>query len=190
MTIERLLLFLGLYLFSAIPFGVIVSRLITKKDVRSQGSGNIGATNVSRMMGKKWGLLVLFLDALKGFIATAVAGRFGYAELGVLVSVFGHCFPVYLKFKGGKGVATSVGALLGLNLALALAAIGAFIFLFVISRRVSFGSLGAAFFVVVIGLVRPAMINPIMALALCALVWWRHKENIHRIIKGSEPKFF
>src|ERR1700683_4829943 len=113
---QSLFLFFA-YLIAAIPFGLVLSLRIAGKDVRDQGSGNTGATNVSRLMGKKWGILVLFLDALKGFAVVKIANHYGgvpFENFTAILAVFAHCYPIYLGFKGGKGVATALGVLAAL----------------------------------------------------------------------------
>src|ERR1700677_5038813 len=110
---QSLFLFVA-YFIAAIPFGLILSLRVAGKDVRDQGSGNTGATNVSRLMGKKWGILVLILDALKGYVVVKAANHFGgvrFENLAAILAVFAHCYPIYLGFKGGKGVATALGVL-------------------------------------------------------------------------------
>jgi acyl phosphate:glycerol-3-phosphate acyltransferase len=181
------------YLIAAIPFGVLVSRLVTGSDVRKQGSGNIGATNVARLMGKKWGVLVLFLDALKGYMVVAIAAHFGnidFANLVAVVAVIGHCYPVYLKFKGGKGVATALGVLTALSPA--VVGIAALIFIVVVgvSRRISAGSLTAALSVPVLAIFMASNVLPASGLVIAAIVWWKHRENIKRLARGLEPRFF
>lgn len=181
------------YLLCAVPFGVIVSRFVTGKDVRSQGSGNIGATNVARLMGKKWGLFVLFLDAFKAYVAVGLSKHVGpawYCNLIAVVAVAAHCYPVYLKFKGGKGVATALGAMAALSWSITGLCVLVFAITLGIARRISVGSLTAALSVVVMTLLIPSDFMSITAVCLAALIWWKHQENIKRIIARTEPRFF
>src|ERR1035438_2645156 len=106
------------YLIASIPFGVLLSRLIKGKDVREHGSGNIGAANISRLMGKKWGVVVLILDALKGFIVVKLSTHYGdtnFENFVAVMAVGAHCWPLYLGFRGGKGVATALGVIIALS---------------------------------------------------------------------------
>ncbi len=195
-NIETGLTILCAYLAGGIPFGVVVSRFVSGKDVRTQGSGNIGATNVSRMMGKKWGLFVLFLDGLKGFLAVkAVAWFFTddvflLSNLAALSAILGHCFPVYLKFKGGKGVATALGVIAALS-PLALGVCFIVFFLTIgISRIVSVASLaGALTLPITIMIIQKDMVV-LIAWIIAALIWFKHSANIKRLMKHQEPKFF
>ena len=186
--------FLGVYLIAGIPFGVIVSQLVAGKDVRAQGSGNIGATNVARMMGKKWGILVLILDALKGFLLVYLAGSlFEFnlvANWAACVAVLAHCYPVYLKFKGGKGVATALGVIAALSPTILGICFLVFAATLVLYRRVSAASLLAALALPVGAYLVPHRIYPFTGFFICAVIWWKHRENIQRIIKGIEPRFF
>jgi glycerol-3-phosphate acyltransferase PlsY len=193
---------LASYLLGAIPFGYLIARA-RGVDIRRLGSGNIGATNVFRSVGKGWGILTFVCDALKGFAPVfflpRIAGGGGSAgELqGVQVlcacmAIAGHNWPVYLGFKGGKGVATSTGALLGLAPAGLGIGLGVWLVVFVSGRYVSLASLVAA--VVVGGCAWPlyakqGWLIPITLTALTALVVWRHRGNIQRLAQGTEHRF-
>jgi len=209
MNLVPFLIFISLaYLLGSIPFGLIVARS-RGIDIRSVGSGNIGATNVLRSVGKSWGILTLFLDALKGLIPSALfpafAGIFSIQILAVenpdilqvvcgCAAVLGHNFPIFLKFKGGKGVATTAGALIGIAPAALGIGLIAFLLTFAISRMVSMGSIIAAATIPVAawllyrGQENPALIEPIVLTALGLLAIWRHKSNIGRILKGQETR--
>jgi len=183
------------YLLGAVPFGLLVARS-KGVDIRKQGSGNIGATNVLRVIGKGWGVFTLVLDALKGFIpafAFPILGKLD-SEWGVLfglAAILGHTFPVYLKFKGGKGVATSAGMLLGV----APAAVGigfvCWIITMVVSRYVSLASIVAAIAVAVAVWVRgdKALVVNVALTLLAGLVVWLHRANIKRLLNGTENRF-
>jgi acyl phosphate:glycerol-3-phosphate acyltransferase len=206
------ILIITAYLLGSIPFGLIIAKA-HGKDLRSIGSGNIGATNLSRAVGKKWGYICFSLDALKGFIPTLIASRFissppGIAELFLwlavgIASVSGHIFPIYIKFKGGKGVATSFGVALGLWPYYTICAGVALIVWTVcvlIWRYISLGSIvGAISFPISLAIVIVINKNwnfaefwPLftVAIAIPIMVIIRHTENIKRIIAGTESKVF
>ncbi len=183
-------------LLGGIPFGYLLVWLKTGKDVRAMGSGNIGATNVLRTSGKGIGILTLLLDIAKGYLAVwlmlrAAHGDVRWASAAALAVLLGHAFPVYLKFQGGKAVASFVGAFL----CLAPAALGICALLFVAivaySRYISLGSiLGAAVFPFVVAMFGLQQWPVIVAAALAsALVIWRHKSNIERLRAGKENVF-
>jgi acyl phosphate:glycerol-3-phosphate acyltransferase len=140
---------LGAFLCGSIPFGLLLVKLAGKGDVRAHGSGNIGATNVSRVGGKALGIVTLLLDILKGFLPVFVAKHLGLADsalsLIALCAVLGHMFTPWLAFKGGKGVATALGVALAYKAAMVLPALGVFIVFLVVFRYVSLGSVLAAF---------------------------------------------
>ncbi|MBF0137117.1 MAG: glycerol-3-phosphate 1-O-acyltransferase PlsY [Magnetococcus sp. DMHC-1] len=188
-----MLIILGSYLLGAVPFGLLVARWYGAGDIRQQGSGNIGATNVLRTAGRTAGALALLLDIGKGALATGVARWL--AEPGsplvaaaALAVFLGHLFPVYLKFKGGKGVATGLGVFLawtpltGLLTALAWL-LGAWMFrISSVGALVAFAVLPTALFI------QQATLAGSVAGIISALVYWRHRDNIRRILAGSEPR--
>ena len=190
------------YILGSIPFGLLLG-LWAGKDVRLSGSKNIGATNVWRICGWKWGLSAFLLDFLKGLIAVLVFGRLfagglPYPYPGILASVgavSGHTFPVWLKFRGGKGVAASAGAAAGLMLAPFLAAILVFAATVAVSRYISLGSMLASFaLAAACGFLLPAPFGAdlplfILAAVLAAIIVFRHRQNISRILAGTENKF-
>jgi glycerol-3-phosphate acyltransferase PlsY len=184
------------YLIGGIPFGYLLVRLKTGQDVRAMGSGNIGATNVLRTTGRGWGVLTLVLDAAKGYLAVWLIERAtGGAELfmgaAMVAVLLGHAFPVYLKFKGGKAMASYVGA----ALCLAPAAVGvcAAVFVLVVAawRYISLGSIvSVALFPPVLWLLNRPDWPLVAATALgSALVIWRHSANIRRLRAGTENVF-
>lgn len=211
-----LLLPTGAYLVGAIPFGLLVGYL-RGVDIRKQGSGNIGATNVGRVLGRKWGLLVFALDVAKGAIPTAIAAwvmREHGDYLGVssdtvrtlvvmLVQaccVFGHVWPIYLGFKGGKGVATSLGILLGYWPYLTLPGLAGLLtwgLVLAATRYVSASSIVASslfpLYVVIFGIWRhwpvstTAMLT-VFGATMTSLIVIRHRANIRRLLAGTEPK--
>ncbi len=182
------------YLFGAVPFGLLVAKS-RGVNIREQGSGNIGATNVLRCVGKGWGIFTLVLDALKGFIPAFVFPMFGNlgSEWGVLfglAAIIGHTFPVYLKFKGGKGVATSAGMLLGV----APAAVGIGLLFWIISmaiwRYVSLASIVAAVAIAAsVWMVDKGWVVNIALTVLAALIIWLHRANVGRLLNGTENRF-
>jgi len=190
----------GGYLLGSIPFGVILTRLATGEDVRSIGSGNIGATNVLRTGRKDLAFATLILDAGKGAAAFLIAqalfpGVPAIAAIAGGAAFLGHLFPVWLGFKGGKGVATFFGLLLAAAWPLGLMAGATWLIVAALFRMSSFAALIAAVMaplfallpLPVMGLPAP---GPILALAAATalLIWIRHHENIARILKGTEPR--
>jgi len=186
------LLVLGAFALGSIPTGVIVARA-RGVDLRKVGSGNIGATNVGRALGKGWAIFVLVVDAAKGYAPTALAARWA-PPLGVaavaLAAVVGHMFSVFLKGRGGKGVATSLGAALALAPIAALCSAGAYLLLYAAFRISSLGSLvGVAGFPLFLYLTGDReRAHYLFAVAMAVLVIARHKENIRRLVRREELK--
>jgi acyl phosphate:glycerol-3-phosphate acyltransferase len=191
------------YLLGSIPCGYIAGRL-AGIDVREHGSGNIGATNVLRVLGKPWGFAVFFADALKGLVAVRlafimVAGRpeaqayaDSYAILAAAACVVGHSFPVWLKFKGGKGVATSAGALFGVEPIAAFSIFLVWVVVFLITRYVSVASILAATALPIVVAMLSKTHGPVVfyfSLAMTVLVVWRHRSNMSRLLNGTEQRF-
>src|SRR6476661_9598728 len=196
----------GSYLLGSIPFGYLAGRL-AGIDIRKVGSGNVGATNVVRIMGKQYGYPVFAFDFLKGFGAVMISmliapGRppewnspeiFGI--LAAISSVLGHLYPPWLKFQGGKGVATSAGALLALTPVATLIGIAIWIIVFWLTRYVSLASITAAVALpIVILVVRSHDQNngkPLVYSSACVavVIIWRHRSNLSRLIQGTEPRF-
>jgi glycerol-3-phosphate acyltransferase PlsY len=182
----------GAYLLGAVPFGLLVTRAVTGKDIRALGSGNIGATNVLRAAGRAAAAAVLFLDAAKGFVPVFVARRVAGEGDGwvpaacALAAVLGHVFPVYLRFRGGKGVATGLGVAAALAPWAALAGAAAYALLFALTRISSAGSLaGAAAAAAAAWITAPRLYAAIFT-ALLALIVFRHRGNIARLFRGEE----
>jgi len=190
-----LLLLLAAYLIGAIPCGVILTRLAGMDDIRQAGSGNIGATNVYRVAGKKLGILTLIGDALKGAVPVLFA-KFGLhlpdggVALVAAAAFLGHCYPVYLGFKGGKGVATALGIYLVLSPFAVLIALVVFVLLLWIWRYVSLGSITAAaclpFLILFINHSRPLLAA---SLFISITVILKHSSNIRRLAAGTESRF-
>ena len=188
------------YLLGSIPWGVIFTRTFSAADVRRHGSGNIGATNVSRVAGPALGLLTFVGDVLKGALPVYLTLIFVWNHQGAgdpllavvaLAAFFGHLYPLYMKFKGGgKGVATCAGCFIVLAPLACLAALLTFIALLFLSRRISAGSLAAAA-VLPFGVWFTTASLPISAAALVmtVFIFARHRDNVKRLIAGTEPKF-
>jgi glycerol-3-phosphate acyltransferase PlsY len=203
------------YLLGSIPFGYILVRVFTGADVRAQGSGNIGATNVARTGKKGLAIATLVLDAVKGFVA--VIGGYQYitwatrdlmikatpgfdrsdmyfngAAIAALFAILGHMYPVWLKFKGGKGVATGLGVFLALAPKAVLIVLVCFMIVVAITRYVSLGSIvAAALFPIAFYYMQPRHGTPLnlgMISGVSALIIWKHRENIRRLIAGNENK--
>jgi acyl-phosphate glycerol 3-phosphate acyltransferase len=196
---------LGAYLLGAVPFGYLVAR-VRGVDILAQGSGNIGATNVGRVLGRRWGLLVFLLDFAKGALpvlgASLAASAVPELAPGVLAvtaalaAFLGHLFPVYLGFRGGKGVATGVGVVAVLLPGIAVAVLLAWAALLVATRFVSVASLGAAALLLLLRLVltpHPFGHDQLAVTLFCflgtVLVWVRHAANLRRLMKGTENRF-
>ena len=184
------------YLLGAIPFGYLLTRFTTGKDVRSEGSGNTGATNVLRAAGRGAAIATLVLDMAKGFAAVWIAGWLtggssGWMADAALAVMVGHAFPIFLGFKGGKSVATFTGAFLYLTPIPALCGIVVFVITVVVTRYISAASiLAAATFPLGVWLIQHSTLNEVLAAVIAAAIAvYRHKENIRRIRAGKEPVF-
>lgn len=210
--IKFAILIIGAYLLGAIPFGLLIAAA-HGKDLRSIGSGNIGATNLSRALGRRWAYLCFLLDAAKGLVPTLVA-TYTFSSPPTIAQLFialavgcatvlGHIFPIYLKFRGGKGVATSFGVALGLWPYYTICAAVAFLIWLIVVllwRYISLGSIAAAV-AFPITLVLMVLLVPrwhfaslwplfIVAIVIPIMVIVRHRENIKRLIAGTESKIF
>ncbi len=197
---SNLLIFVFIYLVCAIPFGYLIVRFQQNVDVRSVGSGNIGATNVLRAGGKTAGILTLLLDTLKGMAAILVAQHFSHQDprvvgLAAAIALLAHMYPVYLKFKGGKGVATGLGVFLVLAPWAALSVVLIFVGVVILSRYVSLGSILAAvffpiFYYFLIVRYDSAQIWVLAGAVTCSiLIVLRHSKNIQRLVQGEEQRF-
>jgi len=181
------------YLLGSIPVGLVLARL-KGQDPRKVGSGNIGATNVMRAAGKTLGIITLLGDILKGLIPTGLAILYGLSPVFVvaigLAAFLGHLFPVYLRFKGGKGVATALGVFLALEPVAIPILLVVFIAVLLLWRYVSLGSLvGTALMPVLLLLFRAPLEYVVGSLIVGVLIYWKHRENIRRIMTGTESKF-
>jgi glycerol-3-phosphate acyltransferase PlsY len=187
------------YLLGSIPFGVLLTKMLGRGDVRKSGSGNIGAANVVRVAGPAAGILTLVLDAAKGAAAVLLAERYtntsaAWMTLAALAALVGHCFPVWLRFKGGKGVATALGVFTVLSPLAALAALTLFVLVVAYWRYVSLGSIfaAAAMPLLIYFLWAPPHAPPLIVtagtFAASALIVWKHEANVQRLVQGGEPK--
>jgi len=184
---------LASYLVGAIPAGYIIFRLQAKKDIRKFGSHNIGATNVLRVSGWKTAGPVLLFDVAKGFFPVFFASRlFTDPLIPIFAGVFailGHCFPLYLKFKGGKGIATTIGVYCAFGLGPVLCILGVFVLLVAFTRYISLGSITAAFCYPLFNLAfKKQYVLAAMGFFVFLLVIFTHRENIKRLLNGTEKK--
>ena len=179
------------YLLGSIPFGLVLARVMNLGDLRSIGSGNIGATNVLRTGNKKAAALTLILDAAKGAVAVLLAKAFGTgvdAQFAALAAFVGHCFPVWLGFKGGKGVATFIGIMLAMSWPIGLTVCAAWLFVAVVSRYSSLSALLAAGLSPVFAVFWGRGDLFLFCVILAVLIYWRHWANITRLRAGTESK--
>ncbi len=193
-----LLALLGGYLVGSLSFAVIISRFMGLSDPRTYGSKNPGATNVLRSGNKKAAVLTLLFDAFKGWLPVwavlMLGGDASVAALAGLAAFVGHLYPVFFRFQGGKGVATALGVLVGVNALLALATLGTFAIVVYFSRFVSLASMVAAVFAPVYlvfgdGVAWQAQGAQVLSLSVMGLLLvWRHRENINRLFAGTESK--
>jgi glycerol-3-phosphate acyltransferase PlsY len=205
--LSTLLLALGAYLLGSVPFSLLLGFALGV-DIRMTGSGNVGATNLSRATGRKWGITAFLLDFLKGLLPVLVAEYWVQADafalaasgnlplLAGIAAILGHVFPIYLSFRGGKGVATTFGAMAGLSPLSALLAGAVWLLLYLGTRTVSVASLASALFLPLgvlafeRGRPRGGFISlELFALFLTLLIFFRHRSNLARLLRGEELKF-
>lgn len=194
-TLLFIFVLIGIYLIAAVPTGIVLARVMGYEDVRDKGSGNIGATNVYRVAGKLAGVLTLAGDILKGFLPLLACKTWlapSSAQLGIAcaMAIVGHCYPVYLKFRGGKGIATALGIFLVMSPIAVLGAAIVFGITVATTRFISLGSVLAAMSapLLVLMLNQPQPIF-LATLFIAALIVWRHRSNIKRLMDGSEDRF-
>lgn len=197
--IKGLVVCIFAYLMGSIPTGVIISKKFGNIDIQAEGSRNIGATNVARVIGKKFGVLTLVGDVMKGSIpvilAILVIGEGNlradmWISLAALCSVIGHMYPIFLKFNGGKGIATSAGLFLVLAPLAVIIDIVIFLLVLLRWRFVSLGSLSAAFCMPILITLLPGYNTFIpLALVITILIFYRHRENIERLLRGEERRW-
>jgi glycerol-3-phosphate acyltransferase PlsY len=189
------------YLLGSIPFGYLLVRFVRQEDVRDTGSGNIGATNVARAGGTVLGIFTLILDALKGFIAVFLVMQFapntaqGPSTLAIsaaVAAVVGHVFPIWLRFRGGKGIATALGVFIALAPLVALSSVGVFALIVATTRLVSLGSIIAAASIPFLAILlvphrSTALLVGLSFISLLSII--KHHANIVRLLKGTESRF-
>lgn len=188
------LLLIFAYLLGSVPTGIILAKTFSDVDPRTLGSGNIGATNIYRTVGKKLGVITLLGDILKGFIPVAIArgtlDSYFWVGFVALVAFLGHLYPIFLKFKGGKGIATGLGVFLALSPFPTILSLGIFAAVVYRWRYISLGSLSAtAAFPILLAIFNPHPIYIPFAAAIGGLIFFRHRENIQRLMAGRESKF-
>lgn len=191
----ELLLIVTAYLLGSIPFGYLLVKWVKGIDVRTQGSGNIGMTNVWRVAGAGWGIATLLLDISKGVLAVWLASYFCPVDerievLAGLAALLGNIFSIFLKFKGGKGIGISVGVFFYLLPQESSIGLGLFILAILATRMISVGSLLGVTAMALTTLYHQRDINWLSGLALLAMamIWWTHRQNIKRILDGTENK--
>jgi len=176
------------YIVGGIPFALIISKIFLKVDIRKRGSGNVGATNVLRVAGPKAGIVVLLLDILKGFLIVKFA-PLNISYLAGLAVISGHCWTPFLGFKGGKGVATTLGVLLSISPLLTLYSLLIWIAVFSFSKIVSLSSLVASLLLPLIVLLKSEQPQVVVYIAIySAVIIFRHKVNLVRLIRGEEKR--
>ena len=192
-SVEVVLLIVGGYLTGSVPTGVILAKLFTTKDIRQEGSGNIGATNVYRVLGARLGVLTLVGDVLKGaipvFLARTLLGDDLWIAAVALSTFLGHLYPLFLKFRGGKGVATALGIFMVIAPLVVACAAGVFVLVAVIWRYVSLASLAAsALMPLFLGLAGYSSDYVGLGVLVGCLIFYRHGDNIKRLREGVEKK--
>lgn len=189
-----ILMICAAYLIGAIPTGVILTRFAGGQDIRKSGSGNIGATNVYRVAGRKMGVITLIGDCLKGVIPVLAAVKFGFPPQIVasvaLAAFLGHCYPIYLGFKGGKGVATALGIFLVISPKAILVVLLVFIVVLLVWRYISLSSiLAAAATPFLVAFFSHSWSLFAATLVIAGIIIWRHRANIERLRGGTENRF-
>ena len=184
---------LSAYFLGSIPFGLVVSWLFGAQDPRQGGSGNIGFSNVLGLSGSKIAILTLIGDLGKGWLVGGIAAIFFYDNiwglLGLLAVTLGHIFPVFLKFHGGKGVATSLGGILGYHFDLGIILVTIWLIIVAVSKYASAGALIAfIFFPIISWIMEPKIAFLVFSVLLSAIIMMKHKENIKRLIRGRESQ--
>lgn len=193
--IKFLILLIVAYLLGSIPNALWIGKLFKNIDVREYGSGNVGATNAARILGWKLGLFTLILDALKGSISVYIAKKIGLNDIYVILislsAVLGHSYSIYLNFKGGKAVATSLGIFIVLVPKSILVLVAIFFLVVFITQYVSLASITAAIFLpITIYYIYNNIVYTLLGLVIAVLVIYRHKSNIINLLNGKEDKFF
>jgi glycerol-3-phosphate acyltransferase PlsY len=185
------------YFISSIPFGLVIAKIFSNKNLRQEGSKNIGATNVARVLGKKLAVLVFFLDGLKGYIPVVLVPFFfeNHSSISTiiaitgLIAVCGHVFSIYLKLQGGKGVSTTVAILFAVDFRLGLIFSATWLLVFFIKRISSLSALTATLLMPFVSVyLQKSLIEIIILLVIASLIFFKHKKNIKRLLDGSEKQ--
>lgn len=189
------ILIIASYLLGSIPNALWIGKVFKKLDVREYGSGNVGATNASRILGKKLGLMTLILDILKGFIPVLIARYLNFSEINIilvaLATVLGHSYSVYLKFRGGKAVATTIGIVLAIMPKTLIFLFFIFILIMLFTGYVSMASMFSAISLPFLAyLLYNNKYNILLSIILAILIVYRHKSNIINLINKKEDKYF
>lgn len=187
-----ILLCLGAYLLGSVPFGFVFARFFCGRDPRLEGSKNVGATNVARLCGLPFGILTLICDALKGLLPTCLALSFyepKAASLVGLCALVGHMYSVFLRFKGGKAVATTIGVFIALSLKSLIIAVTLCLTVIAITRYISLGSLTLAASLPIFLIIFERFDILSMAIIVALIIFFKHRENIIRLLRNEEKKF-
>jgi len=189
-NLDLLIVFLYSYIFGSIPFGLIITKTFLKKDVRNFGSGNIGATNVLRTGNKLLAIITLFLDIIKGYLSIYISLKYfnEFIYLAALISFIGHIFPIWLKFKGGKGVATYLGIILALSTELGVLFILVWLIVLFIFKYSSLSSIFSALSVLLFSIVQNNYILSTYLFVSFIIILYTHKENIIKLYNKNENK--
>ena len=178
------------YLFGSVSFGIVIARVMNLGNLRSIGSGNIGATNVLRTGNKTAAALTLLLDGGKGYLVvymTISIFEQTYLPFTSIAVFLGHSFPIYYKFKGGKGVATFLGIILATNILVGITVCGTWLLVATLSKKSSLAALGCSLVTPFFLFISNSDEKVLFAAILATLIWWLHKENIKRLMRGTEP---
>lgn len=199
MAFQTIFFAIAAYISGSIPFGKIIARYAARIDITKRGSGNIGATNVARELGMKWGIITLVLDLLKGFIPVVLFSLLfsqawpthetALAGIGIC-ALLGHMFPIFLRLRGGKGVATALGVYLAISPLSCLCTLVLFVIIVAIWDYISLGSIFSAgampLFLMLFGKPQPLIMG---SLIMALLIWYKHKVNIQDLIRGEERRW-
>ena len=193
LILKSIIILIAAYLLGSINLAVLITKFIMKDDVRKKGSGNAGATNVARIFGLKFGVITLIGDVIKTIVA-AIIGNLIMGDVGETIAcvgcLFGHCWPVFFGFKGGKGIAVGAAIIGVIDWRVLLVALTVFAIVFAFTKTVSAGSVcAAASFPITLLFFSPAWYNLVMSFCAAAMVIYLHRENIKRLRDGTENKF-
>lgn len=188
----KILIIIFAYLLASIPFSLILGKIFKKTDIRNYGSGNVGATNSARVLGYKIGIATLVLDVLKGFIPVYIASYYNieFEVIVGLICIIAHAYPIYLKFKGGKAVATTIGVFLEINFVMVLVFLIVFLIVFLLTQFVAIASMGGAISLFIMALIlKQGIYIELLSLFAALFIIYRHKSNIINLLNNKEEKF-